>query len=128
MPIEPFIKCSNLKTSLAFYTAVLDFTVIVAPDPNPEAFMSRYSLIGREGGLVHLSSHSNDGAFGSLNYVRVDDVDTLYQKFVKRGLVTNTVEGYPCVVIHPVEQTWGMKEFSVMDPDGNKLTFGHEVT
>lgn len=125
MSIEPFIKCSNLIASLAFYTEVLDFTVIVPPDPDPEEFLSRYSLIDRRGSSVHLSSHSGDGVYGTLNYVRVDNIDNLYKKLVERGL---TAAGNPGVVIEPVEQTWGMKEFSVVDPDGNKLTFGQQMT
>jgi len=39
MSIEPFIKCSDIKTSLHFYSQILDFKVIQAPDPDPEAFL-----------------------------------------------------------------------------------------
>jgi len=28
------------------------------------------------------------------------------------------------LTMEPVVQTWGMKEFAVTDPDGNRLTFG----
>ena len=128
MSIEPFIKCSDLSTSLAFYTKTLDFVVRVAPDPDPEAFMSKYSLIERDGDLVHLSSHAGDGVFGSLIYIRVNDLDSLYERFVDRGLSTQDSGESPRVSIKPVEQTWGMKEFGVLDPDGNKLTFGQQIS
>lgn len=125
--IEPFIKCSNLPESLAFYTGVLDFSVVVAPDPDPAAFMSKYALIEREGCRVHLSAHAGDGAFGSLNYVRVDAVDVLYRQFVDRGLDSEDPHACPGTRIKPVQQTWGMKEFSLIDPDGNRLTFGQQT-
>ncbi|MGI9303322.1 MAG: bleomycin resistance protein [Gammaproteobacteria bacterium] len=127
MAIEPFKRCSDISQSLEFYTRILDFVVVHAPDTDPTAFMSKYSLIERDGCLVHLSSHSGDGVFGNVLYVRVDDVDTLYHRFVANGLNTDERDRYPSLRIQPVEQTWGMKEFSIADPDGNKITFGHQI-
>lgn len=40
MSIQPFIKCSQIKTLLAFYTETLGFKVVQAPDPDPDSFMS----------------------------------------------------------------------------------------
>ena len=127
MAIEPFIKCSEISESLKFYTNILDFVIVRAPETDPASFMSKYSLIERDGCLVHLSSHSGDGVFGNSIYVRVDDIDPLYRKFVANGLNTDDPDKYPSLRIQPVVQTWGMKEFSVADPDGNKLTFGHQI-
>lgn len=124
MSIEPFIKCSDISRSLDFYTGVLDFSILQPPDTDPNSFMSKYSLIERNACRVHLSSHEGDGAFGNVIYVRVDDIDPLYRAFVANGLNTHNPEVYPSLRIPPVEQTWGTKEFSVSDPDGNKITFG----
>lgn len=121
MSIEPFIKCSDIKTSLKFYSGTLDFKVIQAPDPNPEAFLSVYAFLEREGSFVHLSEHSGDGVFGNVLYVRVKDLDATYQAFLNNGLQVQDKAG---VTIEPVTQTWGMREFSVKDPDGNRITFG----
>ena len=127
MPIEPFIKCSDITASLRFYTAVLDFSIRQPPDPDPQAFMSMYALIERAGSLVHLSAHAGDGAYGSLNYIRVDNLDELYQQYVERGLNVTQPQSLPGIRIKPVQQTWGMKEFSIADPDGNRLTFGESI-
>lgn len=127
MSIEPFIKCRNISASLAFYTEVLDFTVVIPPDPDIQAFMSKYSLIEREGCLVHLSAHSGDGVFGSVNLIRVGDLDCLYEKFLSRGIKVSDPAVIPGVSMPPVEQTWGMKEFSVRDPDNNRLTFAQQI-
>ncbi|MEM7195153.1 MAG: VOC family protein [Pseudomonadota bacterium] len=128
MSIEPTIKCSDISASIEFYTQILDFGVLVAPDPDPSAFMSKYACLEREGDCVHLSSHAGDGCFGGLFYVRVDDIDKLYAGFTENGLDINMPCSGAGLRIAPVDQTWGMREFSVVDPDGNKLTFGHELS
>jgi len=86
MSIEPFIKCSKIKKSLDFYTETLDFKVVRAPDADPESFMSMYAFLEREGGFVHLSEHSGDGVFGNVIYVRVENIDITYNKFIENGL------------------------------------------
>jgi len=115
---------TDIKRSLAFYVDVLDFSVVLAPDPDPESFMSRYAYLQRQGDGMHLSSHAGDGVFGNVVYVRVDNVDALFKQFVERGLQTMDTENFPALTIPLTDQTWGMREFSVRDPDGNKLTFG----
>ena len=42
MSIQPFIKCSQIKESLAFYTEILDFKVRQAPDPDPDGNHIRF--------------------------------------------------------------------------------------
>ncbi|MBT0964217.1 bleomycin resistance protein [Denitromonas iodatirespirans] len=121
MSIEPFIKCSNIKVSCSFYTETLDFKIIRAPDPDPQSFMSMYAFLERDGSFVHLSEHSGDGVFGNVIYIRVKDLNKIYNKFVKSGLKIQEKAG---ITMEPVTQTWGMKEFSILDPDGNRLTFG----
>ncbi len=86
MPIEPFIKCSDIPTSIKFYTELLDFEMVQAPDPDPSSFMSMYSFLTRDGAGIHLSSHSGDGIFGNVIYIHVNNIDTLYQQFVDNGL------------------------------------------
>ena len=76
----------------------------------------------RDGAELQLSRHEGDGVFGSANRVFVDDVDERYLTFRKRGLNTTQRPESP---IHtaPIDQTWGLREFAVMDPDGNNLCF-----
>ena len=127
MAIEPFIRCADMSASLHFYTEVMDFDIAQAPDPDPNSFMSMHAFLVRDGCGVHLSAHAGDGVFGNVIYVRVDNIDTLYQQFISNGLNIDKPDDYPAVRIKPVEQTWGMKEFGVTDPDGNKLTFGQAI-
>jgi len=124
MPIEPFLRCSDIKNSLNFYTNFLDFKVAQAPDPDPEAFMSMYACLKREESFIHLSQHAGDGVFGNVIYVRVKSIDEIYSAFINNGLKSQEKSG---ITLEPVEQTWGMKEFYVADPDGNRIRFGQQI-
>ena len=53
-------------------------------------------------------------------YIRTNDIDEVYQNLLD-----------PKVAIHPNGKlqikTWGQKEFSLLDPTGNLLTFGENI-
>lgn len=116
----PVIKSSDLRRSLRFYTEVLDFER-KWPEDEDEMTNGVIDLV-RDGAELQLSRHSGDGVFGSVNRVFVEDVDARYVTFRKRGLNTTQRPESP---IHtaPVDQTWGLCEFAVIDPDGNTLCF-----
>lgn len=52
-------------------------------------------------------------------YIRTTDIEKLYQSLLEKR------------VIHPngnlQTKPWGQKEFSVLDPDNNLLTFGQSI-
>jgi len=50
-------------------------------------------------------------------YIRTDDIDELY-----RSMLSNNVGIHPAG--HLQVKPWGQKEFSLVDPDNNLLTFG----
>jgi hypothetical protein len=53
-------------------------------------------------------------------YIRTDEVDKLYQSMLDKN-----------ISIHPnghlQTKPWGQKEFSMVDPDNNLLTFGQPI-
>lgn len=118
MAIIPTVRCSRLKTSVDFYTQVLDFESAGDEGTDDPGF---HTLV-REGAPLFLSSHSGDGAFGQAIVVTTDDVDALFAALRARGLVTPGDPGSP---VHegPTDQTWGTRELYVRDPDGNTLRF-----
>ena len=63
-----------------------------------------------------LNPHENYGGV----YIRTDDIDTLYQSMLDHK-----------VTIHPAghlqAKPWGQKEFALLDPDHNLLTFGQAI-
>lgn len=50
-------------------------------------------------------------------YIRTDDIDNLYQ-----SLLDNNVAIHPNGTLQ--SKPWGQKEFALLDPDNNLLTFG----
>ncbi len=123
MKIIPTMKCKDMKESLSFYTDILDFEHVGTWPPSGSP---SFSILRKEGAEINLSTHSGDGTFGNVVYILVDDVDSLFKKFVDRGLDTSYKKESP---VHqgPLNQTWGSREFYVNDPNGNTLRFGKPI-
>lgn len=121
MRIVPVIRCRDLGRSAQFYTAVLDFERKWPGYEDREMANGVIDLI-RDGAELQLSRHAGDGVFGSVNRVFVEDVDACYTTFRHRGLDT-TLRPDSAVHTAPIDQTWGLREFVVTDPDGNALCF-----
>ena len=121
MAIVPTVRCSNMKTSLTFYTDVLDFVRVDGDDSlNDPSF----SVLSRDGDRLILSSHRGDGVFGQAILITTDDVNALFRKFRERGLQTpGNPDAAEAVHEGPIDQTWGTREFYVDDPDRNTLRF-----
>jgi catechol 2,3-dioxygenase-like lactoylglutathione lyase family enzyme len=110
-----------MRTSLAFYTGVLDFERVESDDDLADP---SFSVLSRNGDRLLLSSHCGDGEFGQVIVVTTDDVDAVFRKFRKRGLSTPGNPDAPEKVHEgPIDQSWGTREFYVDDPDGNTLRF-----
>ena len=119
MAIVPVVRCRRMAASVTFYTTVLDFEQIEGrrDDGDPS-----FCVLIRQGDRLFLSSHRGDGEYGQAIVVLTEDVDSLFRKFVERGLRT---QGNPESPVHegPTDQTWGTREFYVDDPDHNTLRF-----
>ncbi len=123
MAIIPTVRCRSMQVALAFYTGVLDFARAGDADDGDDA---SFTVLSRAGDLLFLSTGTGDGEFGQAVVVMTEDVDALFEKFLRRGLVRPARES---PVHHgPVDQSWGTREFYVDDPDGNTLRFtqGHQ--
>jgi hypothetical protein len=53
-------------------------------------------------------------------YLRTDDIDKLYQSILEKKLSVHPAG-------HLQTKPWGQKEFSMLDPDNNLLTFGQST-
>ena len=121
MAIIPTVRCRSMRSSLAFYTGVLDFEQVDGDDDMDDPC---FSVPAREGDQLWLSSHGGDGQFGQAIVITTDNVDALFRKFRERGLRTPGNPAAPEVVHEgPIDQSWGAREFYVDDPDYNTLRF-----
>ncbi|MFT3949608.1 MAG: VOC family protein [Agriterribacter sp.] len=120
MKIVPLLRCNNLKKSIIFYTNVLDFTLKYPNEAEDEWVVT---IINNDAEIL-LSGI--DGTPRVPILVLVDDVDAIFEKYISRGLV---VPNNPDSPVHnsPLDQTWGLREFYVNDPDGNTLRFATPI-
>lgn len=56
--------------------------------------------------------------------MRVKSIDAIYSSFLSNGLSEQEKSG---IAMETVEQTWGMKEFYVADPDENRIRSGQQI-
>jgi catechol 2,3-dioxygenase-like lactoylglutathione lyase family enzyme len=122
MKMIPLLRCRDMKEAISFYTGILDFELKYA-DASPDDWV--IDLVNGEA-EIQLTSLEGDQREGIAVNVRVNDVDSLFEKYIKRGLDTSDKQGSP---VHqgPLNQSWGMREFYVTDPTGNTLRYGKPV-
>lgn len=56
-------------------------------------------------------------------YIRVSDVETIYREFTVAELPRNGIPRQDSLETKP----WGMREFAIVDPDGNLLRIGQAL-
>lgn len=124
MKLVPVIKVLDMQKAVLFYTNVLDFEY-VGTWPSLESTPS-FTIIKKDNIEINLSTHSGDGVPGNVLYFIVEEVDSLFKKFLARGLDTSLKAESP---VHqgPLDQTWGWREFYVTDPFGNTMRFGKKL-
>ena len=122
MHFIPLFKVRNMQAAIRHYTEVLDF-VMTWPEDTLE---SPVIDLGHEHLELQITTHESDRLFGSVVYVRVADVNSLFAKYKSRGLDADK----PNSPVHqgPFDQTWGRREFYVTDADGNTLRFCQNIT
>lgn len=115
--IHPKLPMRDKSVTRKFYIDKLDFQEFRRAD------FDGYLMIQKDKVQIHffefkaLDPKENDGQV----YIRVDNIGNFYQSLLDRK-----------VRIHPNGQLeakpWGQKEFSLLDPDNNLLTFGQSIS
>ena len=105
------LHVKSLGESLKFYTDVLGF--------DEEFRYGDYAGVRSGEALIHLSAHStNTKPAGSGHvYIFCDDVDSYYAEITAKGAQAKS---------EPRDYPYGMRDFEVVDVDGNFLAFGSE--
>jgi catechol 2,3-dioxygenase-like lactoylglutathione lyase family enzyme len=114
--IVPKLPMRNKAITKEYYLEQLGFELLGTND-YPEYLMVKKDAIELHFFLFPgLDPLQNYGQV----YLRTAEIDRLYAYFLERK-----------VVIHPngplETKPWGMREFSLLDPDHNLLTFGQET-
>ena len=123
--LTPNLLVANVERSLAFYVDTLGFARgMTVPDASPFLFASVTS-----GGVEIFFNDAAAavkeypafagkpiGATGTM-YIELEGVEALHERIKSRVTIT----------IPLVTQFYGMREFSILDPDGYVITFAERV-
>ena len=103
MPELPF---TNVPAGVAHYRDVLGFDVNYQQDD--------IGVMDRDGmRLLLIARTAQHTGIGSCSFYVVD-ADAIHAELTRKGA---NVQG------EPVSQPWGLREFTVLDPEGNRLSF-----
>lgn len=114
--IHPKLPMRNKAITRNFYLEKLGFQIFGNGD------FDGYLMIEKEKIQIHFFEYQDLDPLKNYGqvYIRTNDVDALYQEFISKE-----------VSIHPggvlENKPWGQREFSILDPDHNLLTFGQEI-
>ena len=106
--VNPILRVSDVKASIAYYTGVLGFEV----DWNNAIF----AAVSRDKCHLFLSE-GDQGHTGGWVWIGVEDVDALLAEYQVSGAKIRHA---------PTNYTWA-REMQVEDPDGNILRMGSET-
>ncbi|UIR54810.1 VOC family protein [Sphingobacterium sp. SRCM116780] len=114
--IHPKLPMRNKAATKDFYLNKLGFQQF------GDADYDDYLMVQKDNIQIHffffkdLDLSTNDGQV----YIRTDDIVGFYESLIEKQ-----------VPIHPngklAIKPWGQKEFSILDPDSNLLTFGQSI-
>ena|ERR1700733_6113795 len=126
--LTPLIGVFDMPTSLKFYRDVLGFEIVAASPEvvTPEGRFSHWMWLRLGGAEVMLNTQYDSGerpaspsperndVHGDTSfYIGCADVEGTYEELKQRGLVADP----------PKKALYGLKLFSVKDPDGYALVF-----
>jgi catechol 2,3-dioxygenase-like lactoylglutathione lyase family enzyme len=114
----PVLRVANADAATAFYRDRLGFAVLSSWRPNPRAVDPCYMTMVRDGVRLHIHSFGSQPIGAGAAYLIVDNVDALHAELVSQGVP---------IPHEPIDQTWGVREIVVRDPDGNVLTIGQRL-
>lgn len=114
--IHPKLPMRDKRATKDFYLNKLGFREFGSADFDDYLMVEKDSIQIHFFAFRDLAPDQNDGQV----YIRTDDIDSLYQSMLDGN-----------VSIHPAghlsTKPWGQREFSLLDPDNNLLTFGQGV-
>jgi catechol 2,3-dioxygenase-like lactoylglutathione lyase family enzyme len=116
--VAPILPSRDLAETTAFYEQ-LGFE-------RATFFPGEYLIVNRGEVWLHFFPAPDVDPWSSIAgcYVYVADADALYSEYAARGLPG---EGIPRLQGPPEDSDYGMREFAVVDPDGNLLRIGSRL-
>ena len=126
--ISPLLQVSDLEKSILFYSQKLGFQA--------RPIDGGFSIVKRDDCSIFIAQKTKLVDVTNKAARAVDDdccnydlhihcqpgtLDALYEEFKKKGVTMPD-----CYSNGPVKRSYGIRDFSVIDPDGYDLVFGEE--
>jgi catechol 2,3-dioxygenase-like lactoylglutathione lyase family enzyme len=115
----PILPSRSVRATAEFYKR-LGF------EGGPHAFDPEYGILRRGSVELHFFTHRalNPADSSAGCYLRVLDVDSIYRDFLSAQLPRAGIPRMDTLEDKP----WGLREFAVVDPDGNLLRIGQIIS
>jgi catechol 2,3-dioxygenase-like lactoylglutathione lyase family enzyme len=114
----PTLPCRSVSATVAFYKR-LGF------EGGAHEFNREYAILRRGAVELHFFTHNGllpaESSAGC--YIRVLDVQSIYRSFSSSHLPRTGIPRMETLEDKP----WGLREFAVVDPDGNLLRIGQVI-
>lgn len=114
--INPKLPMRNKAVTKDYYINKMGFKVFGNTD------FDGYLMIQKDNIQIHFFEYKElkpEENYGQI-YIRTNTIDALYKSFLEKD-----------ISIHPngnlQTKPWGQKEFSLLDPDNNLITFGQTI-
>ncbi|MBT8266649.1 MAG: VOC family protein [Bacteroidia bacterium] len=114
--INPKLPMRDKNTTREYYSNRLGFKVFGSEDYDGYLMMEKDQIQIHFFEFKDLEPKENYGQV----YIRTDNIDEFYN-----SLLQNKTEIHPNGKLET--KPWGQREFSVLDPDKNLLTFGQSI-
>lgn len=114
--VIPQLRMTHATRSLAFYVDGLGFRIDW--EHRFEPGLPLFVQLSRLGQTIFLTEHAGDCQPGGAVYFWVDDAAACHGAFAVAGITTLTA---------PEHTGYSTLEFTVTDPDGNRLRFGTDL-
>lgn len=114
--INPKLPMRDKNVTREFYTKQLGFKVFGSAEFDDYLMMERDRIQIHFFKFRDLNPKENYGQV----YVRTDHIDAFYKSLLEKQ---TRIHPNGALEVKP----WGQKEFSILDPDHNLLTFGQTV-
>ena len=108
--IMPELPFDDVTAAVNYYKNVLGFSINYQ--------QADIGVMDRDAVRVLLVARTDRHTGIGSTYVYVDDADALYAECRAKGAV---------IMGEPVSHEWGLRDFRVVDPEGNTITFGQPL-
>lgn len=113
----PVLPCRDLDQTVAFYGLLGFGLVYEQEEPDP------YAILAFGGAELHFHGAAGlDPTRATARcYLRVPDADAVHRTWRALELPAAGLPRLSAIA----DQPWGMREFEIVDPDGNRVRVGH---